>query len=134
MSDEVADYDPQKAAITFEATNAALNMRSISADFVDSTFMDTVSEWRHCEYEAKTNGDVQVRTASWRLHFLSEYTVNNLFRSFKAVYISIQPLLAPLKSQLPNYSKDCRCPHLKLGPMPLVAEKSSDCASMYVKP
>ncbi|GAM38795.1 hypothetical protein TCE0_033f09822 [Talaromyces pinophilus] len=47
------------AAINPEATNAALKMRSVSPDFVDSTFMDTVSEWKHCEYEAKTNSDVQ---------------------------------------------------------------------------
>lgn len=63
-SDDVADYDLQIAVITPAATNAALNMRSVSSDFVDSTFMDTVSEWKHCEYEAKTNSDVQVRTAS----------------------------------------------------------------------
>lgn len=60
-------------------------MRSVSPDFVDSTFMDTVSEWKHCGYEAKTNSDVQVRTTAWRLEFLSELTMNDIIRSFKAV-------------------------------------------------
>ncbi|RAO72749.1 uncharacterized protein BHQ10_008761 [Talaromyces amestolkiae] len=46
-------------AVTPKNTNNALNMRSVSPDFVDSTFMDTVSEWKHCGYEAKTNSDVQ---------------------------------------------------------------------------
>lgn len=46
-------------AISPEATNAVLNLRSVSPDFVDITFMDTVSEWKLCEYEAKTNSDIQ---------------------------------------------------------------------------
>ena len=134
MSEEVLITICQIAAVTPETTNTALNMLSVSPDFVDSTFMDTVSEWKHCGYDAKTNSDVQVRTSSWRLDLLSELTINDMTRSFKAVYINTQPSLAPLRSRLLDYSKECHCRHLKLGPMPLVAEKFSDCDSMYVMP
>uniref|UniRef100_A0A093XKN3 Putative endoplasmic reticulum membrane protein n=1 Tax=Talaromyces marneffei PM1 TaxID=1077442 RepID=A0A093XKN3_TALMA len=46
-------------AIAPKTPNTALNMRSVSTDFVDSILMDTISEWKHCEYGAKANDDVQ---------------------------------------------------------------------------
>lgn len=46
-------------AVVLDNQNAAFNLRSVSPDFVDTTFIDTVSEWKYCEYEPKTEGDVQ---------------------------------------------------------------------------
>ena len=61
MSNAVAKYGNLGiAAVVLDNQNAAFNLRSVSPDFVDTTFIDTVSEWKYCEYEPKTEGDVQV--------------------------------------------------------------------------